>query len=120
MFDTLVLRAVVVCATLCAVASANAADLAGHRAGMCLGHGQSLLSSQPREVIEQTVWSNLESARAGMVDPHVIASQRSALTWAMQSRWACATAAGYLQGGTIDEESVGKCDCFHQRYLSLR
>ena len=43
-----------------------------------------------------------------------------AFVWAMETRWACTAAIGYLDGGHLDEESVQKCDCFHQRYMSLR
>jgi len=55
-----------------------------------------------------------------MNDPRVQASRQQAFTWAMETRWACTAAIGYLNGGNIDEESIQKCDCFHQRYISLK
>ncbi|WEK03745.1 MAG: hypothetical protein P0Y65_16330 [Candidatus Devosia phytovorans] len=98
----------------------QAADLTGYRAGICISHSDSALASQSTETIRQTVWANFESAKTGMSDPQVLASNRSAFVWAMEARWACATAAGYLKGGNVDVESVEKCDCFHQRYESFR
>jgi hypothetical protein len=102
------------------VGSAGAADLNIARGASCVSYSQSTLPSQPRETIKQTLWDNFQSAEAGMNDPRVQASRQQAFTWAMETRWACTAAIGYLKGGNIDEETIQKCDCFHQRYLSLK
>jgi len=121
MKSTYFLRLVVAGSALFAAGTATGADLSGnYRAGICISHSDSVLASQPVEIIKQTVWTNYESAKAGMSDPSVLASNRSAYTWAMEARWACEAAAGYLKGGHVDTESVEKCDCFHQRYVSFR
>lgn len=118
---TSLLRLLVAGSALVMSGAAMAADLSGsYGARICISHTDSALASQPVETIRQTVWSNLDSAKAGMSDPAVLASARPAYTWAMEARWACETAAGYLKGGHVDAESVEKCDCFHQRYVSFR
>lgn len=114
------LRPVLVAGGLVLAGSAGAADLNIYRSASCVSYTQSTLPSQPREVIKQTLWDNFQDAEAGMNDPRVQASGRQAFTWAMETRWACTAAIGYLNGGNIDEESVGKCDCFHQRFVSLK
>lgn len=114
------LRPLVVASGLVLAGSAGAADLNIHRSASCISYTQSTLPSQPRETIKQTLWENFQNAEAGMNDPRVQASTRQAFVWAMETRWACTAAIGYLNGGTLDEESVQKCDCFHQRFVSLK
>lgn len=114
------LRLVAVASGLAVVGSAGAADLGVYQSTSCVSYAQSTLPSQPPETIKQTLWDNFQSAEAGMNDPRVQASRRQAFTWAMETRWACTAAIGYLDGGHLDEESIQKCDCFHQRYVSLR
>jgi hypothetical protein len=100
--------------------SANAADLGYHQGGLCQSYGQSTLASLDSSTINQTVVANFESARGAMSDPRVLANRRSAYVWAMEARWACEAAAGYLKNGTLDEESIQKCDCFYRRFISFR
>lgn len=114
------LRSLVVAGGLVLVGSAGAADLNIYRSASCVSYTQSTLPSQPGEIVKQTLWENFQDAEAGMNDPRVQASGRQAFTWAMETRWACTAAIGYLNGGNIDEESIQKCDCFHQRYVSLK
>ena len=102
------------------VTSASAADLAYHQGGICLSYSQSTLPTLDAGTIHQTVWSNFENARDAMSDPRVLANRRSAYVWAMQARWACSAAVGYLEGGYMDEESIQKCDCFYRRFISFR
>lgn len=114
------LRLVVVASGLAVAGSAGAADLGVYRNTSCLSYAQSTLPSEPQETIKQTLWANFQDAEAGMNDPRVQAARQPAFVWAMEARWACTAAIGYLNGGHLDEESVQKCDCFHQRYVSLR
>ena len=102
------------------VVSASAADLGYQQGGVCLSYSQSTLATLDSDTINQTVWANFESARDGMLDPRVLANRRSAYVWAMEARWACSAAAGYLKNGTLDEESIQKCDCFYRRFISFR
>lgn len=112
--------AIVLGMTLFAASAVGAADLTGYYGGSCTSYRQSTLPSQSLDVVKQTVWANFESAKDGMNTPAVQAAREPAFIWAMEARWACSAAAGYLDGGYLDEESVQKCDCFHQRYLSFR
>lgn len=107
-------------ATVALVGGAQAADLGLRYSSSCVSYSQSTLPQQPRSVIDQTVVANFESAVAGMNDRSVQGSRQPAFIWAMEARWACSAAIGYLDGGHVDEESIQKCDCFHQRYLSFR
>jgi len=114
------LRSALIAGGLVLAGSAGAADLNIYRSASCTSYPQSTLPSQPRDVVKQTLWDNFQDAEAGMNDPRVQASRQQAFTWAMETRWACTAAIGYLNGGNIDEESIQKCDCFHQRYISLK
>ncbi|MNL48256.1 hypothetical protein D3C87_1710970 [compost metagenome] len=114
------LRPLLVAGGFLLAGGAGAADLDFHRSASCTSYTQSTLPLQPRETIKQTLWDNFQNAEAGMNDPRVQASSRQAFVWAMETRWACTAAIGYLNGGNIDEESIQKCDCFHQRYISLK
>lgn len=100
--------------------NAGAADLGIYRNASCVSYAQSTLPDETRETIKQTLWANFRDAEAGMNDPRVQAARQPAFVWAMETRWACTAAIGYLDGGHLDAESIQKCDCFHQRYVSLR
>lgn len=102
------------------VVPATAADLGYQQGGVCLSYAQSTLPDLDINTINQTVLANFESARDGMSEPRVLANRRSAYVWAMEARWACEAAAGYLKNGTLDEESIQKCDCFYRRFISFR
>lgn len=113
-------RGVTAVVFLCSGAATFAADLTGTYSGSCVSAAQSNLINQSSDVIRQTVWSNLDNAKAAMNAPAVLASTRPAYTWAMEARWACEAAAGYLATGHFDTESIQECDCFYQRHLSFR
>jgi hypothetical protein len=115
------LRVLSVVSVLALAGTAQAADLVGHSSpSACFSYTQSVLPQQTVPEIKQTLWNNFESSKAGMDDPRVQSARQPALAWAMQARWACSAAIGYLDGGVVDAESVQKCDCFHQRFMSLR
>ena len=111
---------VVLIGLLLSCSAVEAADLLSHQVRACVLAAQSSLPLRPLPEVRQTLWDKFEDAKAGMNDPRVQASVRPAFIWAMESRWACSTAIGYLNGGHLDPESVAKCDCFHQRYLAFR
>jgi hypothetical protein len=112
--------AAVVAVSVLASGAVQAADLIANYGRYCVTSSQSNLVNQSPDVIRQTVWSNLENAKNAMSQPSVLAASGPALMWAMEARWACATAAGYLKSGNFDTESIQKCDCFYQRHLSFR
>lgn len=102
------------------VVGVQAADLGHYAGGQCTNYRQSYLPQQPVEIIRQSVSENMSSAKAGMDDPRTLTNSRPAFVWAMEARWACSAALGYLNGGHVDEQTVQKCDCFHQQYLAFR
>lgn len=112
---TTVLMGMLVC-----VQGAIGADLRVYQGGQCINYRQSVMPLMPIEDVRQSVAANLESAKAGMDDPSVLAARQPAFIWAMEARWACSAALGYLNGGHLDEETVQKCDCFHQQFVSFR
>lgn len=114
------LRLLAIAAGTILAGNAGAADLGIYRSASCFSYAQSTLPAEPVETIKQTLWNNFQDAEAGMNDPRVQGARQPAFVWAMETRWACTAAIGYLDGGHLDEESVQKCDCFHQRYMSLR
>lgn len=113
------LRLMVIGSGMAVSGAVTAADLAHYR-GVCVSAAHSTLPDQPAEVIKQTLWTNFEDSKAAMSEPGVLSSRSPSLVWAMETRWACSAAIGYLEGGHLDLESVQKCDCFHQRYVSFR
>ena len=102
---------------LAIVQGAVAADLTTYNFRQCTNYRQSAMAQMPADEIRVSVAANFESAKAGM---DAFAERQPAFVWAMEARWACSAALGYLNGGYVDKESVQKCDCFHQIYQSFR
>ncbi|MBK1796291.1 hypothetical protein JHL21_17540 [Devosia sp. WQ 349] len=114
------MRSLVGVLAVASIFGVNAADLGHYAGGQCSNYRQSYLHQQPVDDIRQSVSANLSSAKVGMGDPRTLTNSRPAFVWAMEARWACSAALGYLNGGHVDEETVQKCDCFHQQYLAFR
>ena len=51
-------------------------------------------------------------------DMSVQSSTSPAFTWASETKVVCGKAFGYLQNNYRDEQTITKCDCFHQRMES--
>ncbi len=98
---------------------AIAADLprAGEPLTSCLIASGSPLLALPAADIAREVDFRFARAVATAETPQAIASSRPAFTWALETRQACGTAIGYLRGSVIDEVSIAKCDCFHDRMI---
>ena len=106
---------------LMSVAPAMAADLDGYVApSQCTFAEQSDLLLLSEEEIEDEISANYDEASAALKDADVIGSRSPAFLWASETKFQCGKAIGYLAGGTIDEESVQKCDCFHGRFVRYR
>jgi hypothetical protein len=97
-----------------------AADLTQSSLSQCFGFRDSQLLRSSLEQTKQVVSQYFSDARSAVNDPVVIASRRPAYTWARETSLSCGVALGYLANGYVDEESVQKCDCFHQRFVSFR
>jgi hypothetical protein len=114
------LRGAVIVALAIAAAGVSAADL-GYvgRAGVCVLRTDSQLMSLPPEEIHRTVTEYFENSKLAMSEPVIIESRKPAFTWAFEARISCGKAIGYIKGGHFDEESIEKCDCYYQRFISF-
>jgi hypothetical protein len=104
-----------------AITPVMAADLEGYYAtSSCTFAEQSDLPLLSKAEIEVEISNYYDEASAALKDPGVIGSRKPAFLWASETKFQCGKAIGYLAGGTIDEESVSKCDCFHGRFVKYR
>jgi hypothetical protein len=113
-------RVTSVLAALVTAAPAMAADLHGYSAySQCLTAEQSQLATLPDVEIEVRVGSFYDEAGRALQSADVLGSRRPAFLWARETRFQCGKALGYLDGGYVDEDSVGKCDCAHSRLVQF-
>jgi hypothetical protein len=114
------LGAISVGAALVMVSPGTAADLHGYSAyAQCLTAEQSQLSTLPGDDIEVRVAGFYDEAGKALQSADVLGSRRPAFLWARETRFQCGKALGYLGGGYVDEDSVGKCDCAHGRLVQF-
>jgi hypothetical protein len=99
-----------------------AADLIGGYAvpGQCVFAEQSQLASLPDDEIELRVISYYDEADDALDSPAVLESRSPAFLWANETKFQCGKAIGYMKGGYLDEDSVQKCDCSHNRLVRFR
>lgn len=97
----------------------HAADLPGRGGPVnsCLIAERSPLLDLPTSEIFREVDFRYGRAVATSKERVVIASARPVFPWALEARVACATAIGYLKGAVVDDVSISKCDCFHDRMI---
>jgi hypothetical protein len=88
--------------------------------GQCTFAEQSQLYLLPEDEIEVRVASYYDETAAALKSEAVIGSRSPAFLWASETKFQCGKAIGYLEGGSIDEDSIQKCDCFYGRYLKFR
>jgi hypothetical protein len=50
-------------------------------------------------------------------DPQWVNSSRPAFVWASEAKVACGMAYGYLKTNYRDEDTLNKCECFHNRMV---
>lgn len=110
----------VIMAFALASAQANAADLGGGYGPQCVSYKSSQLIDATPEEIKNAVNAHFMDAKLAMSEPRIVATRTPVFTWANEARLACGKAAGYLQGGYLDEDSIQSCDCFYQRFVSFR
>ncbi|HEV7719610.1 MAG TPA: hypothetical protein VGO70_11610 [Arsenicitalea sp.] len=93
-----------------------AADLgASLNAPSCQFASQSGLAQLSSATVKMTVHQYYDSASAALRSSSVIHSPSPAFVWASEAKFACGKAVGYFRSGTLDQESVRKCDCFYGR-----
>jgi OmpA-OmpF porin, OOP family len=76
--------------------------------------GASLLA-MPKHQMRQEVEQRYQAALKLTLDPAVINNRGDVYTWASEAKVACGIAIGFLKTGTVDADSVTKCDEFARR-----
>ncbi|MDB5561108.1 MAG: hypothetical protein JWN11_526 [Hyphomicrobiales bacterium] len=103
------------------VAAVSGQALAGDlNVGSCQFASQSTLPQLPSQTVKLTVHQYYDAASAELKNSAVIDSAGPAFVWASETKFACGKALGYLRSGTVDKESVQKCDCSYNRLTTLR
>lgn len=113
MFDmkTLLLIAVTIIAS---INGSLAADLGYDAQCVQAGPAQLLSINNNVELTDQVVSLMTEAVNVADSDQW-IDSRAAAFTWASETKVACGKAYGYLQTGYRDEDTLNKCECFHNR-----
>jgi hypothetical protein len=105
---------------LVSLSPAAGADLYGSPVySQCLTAAQSQIALLPESELEVRVADFYENAGEALASAEVLSSRRPAFLWARETRFQCGKALGYLDGGYVDEDSVGKCDCAHSRLVQF-
>jgi hypothetical protein len=104
---------------LAAISVAHAADMPRRAEPLssCLIAGRSPILDLPPGEIAREVEFRYGRAVATADERAAIQSSRPIFTWALETRVACGTAIGYLRGAVVDDVSISKCDCFHDRMI---
>jgi hypothetical protein len=106
--------------TMATLSPAAAADLFGAPVySQCLTAEQSQIALLPKGELEVRVAGFYDNAKEALQGTDVLVSRRPAFLWANETRFQCGKALGYLDGGYVDEDSVGKCDCAHSRLVQF-
>ena len=115
-------RRSLIAASLCALLAgpAFAADLSADSYGQCTFAEQSQLHLLPEAEIEARVSAYYDEASAALKSSAVVGSRSPAFLSASETKFQCGKAIGYLDGGTINDVSIQKCDCFYGRYAKYR
>jgi len=79
---------------------------------------QRLMSIEDNGALTDEVVRMMNEAVLVADDMSVQSSTSPAFTWASETKVVCGKAYGYLQNDYRDEQTVTKCDCFHQRMES--
>lgn len=93
---------------------ANAADLGSGPQCLLAGPAQLLSIENNTELTGEVVELMTEAVNVADSDQW-IDSRAAAFTWASEAKVACGKAYGYLQSGYRDDDTLNKCECFHNR-----
>lgn len=98
--------------------------LAATAAMLAVGCGSQAMAQAPRSPIlskgsagamRADVEQRYSAAVAMSRAPDVIRANDERFTWASETKVACGIAIGFLKTGTVDEDSIDKCDFYYQR-----
>lgn len=111
-------RVLAVAVLLAGGAAAQAADLVeGYRPQCTQAAGVSLLNEESDVVLSDEVVRRMNEAVDVAGDSRWVYSRKPAFIWASEAKVACGKAYGYLKASYRDEDTIGKCECFHSRML---
>ncbi|MBU0584815.1 MAG: hypothetical protein KKB66_18160 [Alphaproteobacteria bacterium] len=104
---------------LCATASTNAADLSyGTNVDYCSVSGTStLILTENMTDLKGEVVRLMDESVAVASSSEWVNSSRPAFVWASEAKIACGKAYGYLKTSYRDEDTLNKCECFHNRMV---
>lgn len=94
--------------------AAFAADLGNGPQCVQAGPAQLLSIENNAELTTEVVTLMTEAVNVADSDQW-IDSSAPAFTWASEAKVACGKAYGYLQTGYRDDDTINKCECFHNR-----
>ncbi|MGN6142266.1 MAG: hypothetical protein ACTHOP_01610 [Mesorhizobium sp.] len=111
--------AVTATALLLAGSTGYAADIIGGPAiEYCSVAGTSNLALEDNiATLKTEVVRLMDESVAVAKDPQWVNSSRPAFVWASEAKVACGMAYGYLRTNTRDEDTLNKCECFHNRMV---
>lgn len=101
------------------VTGTQAADIIGQPVfDYCRVAGTSnLVLTENISTLKTEVVRLMDESVAVAKDPRWINSSRPAFVWASEAKVACGMAYGYLKTDTRDEDTLNKCECFHDRMV---
>lgn len=97
----------------------QAADLTGAPTGdYCRTVGTSnLILEENMSTLKTEVVRLMDEAVAAAKSEEWVRSSRPVFVWASEAKVACGMAYGYLKTNYRDEDTLNKCECFHDRML---
>lgn len=101
------------------VTGAQAADIIGTPAGdYCRTVGTSnLILQENMSTLKTEVVRLMDEAVAVAKSDEWVHSSRPVFVWASEAKVACGMAYGYLKTNYRDEDTLNKCECFHDRMV---
>ena len=67
--------------------------------------------------IREEVTKRYDAALAATRSRDIVAANDVRFTWASEAKVACGMAYGYLKTNYRDEDTLNKCECFHDRMV---
>lgn len=101
------------------VTGVQAADIIGAPTGeYCRTVGTSnLILEENMSTLKTEVVRLMDEAVAAAKSEQWVHSSRPVFVWASEAKVACGMAYGYLKSNYRDEDTLNKCECFHDRML---
>lgn len=79
---------------------------------------RSPLLDMSKDQMKGEIKTRYDAALAATMADDVRRSADTRFTWASEAKVQCAIALGFLKSGTVDRDSVDRCDAFYQRLIA--